>query len=96
MAKNDKERFFSRKDFDIALFASVFSGIYNVYYESGDDGPAYRDMVAMGDRLLQDKSVAPLNVAFAEYRQDIVTSDREAAAFAAAYAIYEKRYGQAA
>lgn len=86
------KKFWEREDFDIALFTSVFYGIYNVYYESGDDGPMYRTMVTMGDDLLKDSEAKPFITMFANYRQDMVTSDREAASLAAAYEIYRKHY----
>ena len=84
------KKFWEREGFDIALFAAVFSGVYNVYYESGDYGRMYDVMVNRGDGILNDEGDKPIVKAFCEYRQDYVTSDREAAALAVTYGIFEK------
>ncbi|MBQ8713113.1 MAG: hypothetical protein IJ551_09900 [Prevotella sp.] len=86
------KKFWEREGFDIALFAAVFSGVYNVYYDSCDYGREYDAMVIRGDQLLQDSEAKPLLTMFANYRMDIVTSDREAAALAVTYGIFERRY----
>lgn len=84
------KKFWEREDFDIAMFAAVFNGVYGVLYETCDYGPGYRSMLERGDRLLQDKGAAPVVKLFNEHRQDYVSSDREAAAFAVTYGIYER------
>jgi hypothetical protein len=86
------ETFFSSKDFDIELFAQVLAGIYSVYYNSGDYGEEYTNMIWKGISLSQDKENKPLMEALAHCRQDLLTSDRELASFAATYEIFNKRF----
>lgn len=86
------KKFWEREGFDIALFAAVFNGVYQVYYDSGDNGREYEAMVTRGDGILNDEGDDPIVKAFCEYRQDYVTSDREAAALAVTYGIFESVY----
>jgi len=86
------ETFFSSKNFDIELFAQVLAGIYSVYYNSGDYGEEYTNMIWKGISLFQDKENKPLMEALAHCRQDLLTSDRELASFAATYEIFNKRF----
>ena len=84
------EKFWEREGFDIALFAAVFSGVYKVYYDSGNYGEEYIGMVWKGDALWRDRENAPLAKMFATYISDVPTSDRELATFAVTYDIFEK------
>jgi hypothetical protein len=86
------ETFFGSKDFDIELFAQVLAGIYSVYYNSCDYGEEYTNMIWKGISLSQDKENKPLVEALAHCRQDLLTSDRELASFAATYEIFNKRF----
>lgn len=83
-------KFWEREDFDIALFAAVMNGVYKVYYDSCDYGEEYTVMIWKGGALWRDKQNIELAKMYADYVQDAPTSDRELAAFAAAYDIFEK------
>lgn len=64
-----------------------FNEVYSFIYDNEDNIPNYHQMVALGDKMIRtnDKFV----VDFIQYRGDILSSDREVAAFAyAALGIY--------
>lgn len=64
-----------------------FNEVYSFIYDSEDKIPNYQDMIALGDKMIRshDKFVED----FIRYRGDILSSDREVAAFAyAALGIY--------
>ena len=90
------QKFWERKDFDIALFTITFRYFYKAFYETCYNGKEFRERVAQGDKLLRDRSLTPLLVAFNDYRKDILTSDREVAAFAVTYGVYHQRFSCAA
>lgn len=92
MANNKSPKFFEHKDFDIALFVNVLHGIYKVYYDSCDYGEEYKNMIWKGIALTRDNDNAPLLCSYTDYSNDVLTSDRELAAFAVTYEIYQKRY----
>ena len=85
-------KFFEQESFDIALFVSVFRGVYDVYYNSGNEGEEYYAQVKKGWNLLNDEEVFPLIHEYMNWTQDIITSDRESASFAVTYSIFEERY----
>lgn len=86
------KKFWERKEFSIERFAKIFREVYDVYYdapyEQTDEGERWRE----GDRLMQDPDNAPLLRAYVDYCGDIFTSDRELAAFAITYGIYQQVY----
>ena len=86
------KKFFLREDFDIRMFCAVFAGVYKLLYDCCDNGPDYEGKVDEGDRLLKDPTNAPLLKAYASVQYDVPTSDREVAAMAVTYGIFEKRY----
>lgn len=69
---------------DLTKLGNEFVAAYNDYYDNGDVGD-FDDMLAKGLELTADKELDPLLCEFAAYRHDILTSDRELAAFAKAY-----------
>lgn len=86
------KKFWERKGFDIKTFTQTFGGIYSLYYAN-----SYREtdevyMTRVGDRLLKDPENKPLLNMLAECRMDILTSDREVAAFAVTYGVYQQRF----
>lgn len=92
MVKNKTPKFFEHDGFDIALFVSVLNGIYKVYYDSCDYGEEYKNMIWKGIALTRDNDNAPLLRSYTDYSNNVLTSDRELAAFAVTYGIYQKRY----
>lgn len=87
-----KKKFWEREDFDIALFASVFNGVYTLCYEcvNESDSKVFDAHRQDGDAMMYNAEVAPLVKAFCDYRQDGCTSDREVAAFAITYGMFWK------
>lgn len=81
------KKFWEREDFDIALFASVFNGVYTLCYEcvNENDSKTFEAYRQDGDAMMYNAEVAPLVKAFCDYRQDGCTSDREVAALAMTY-----------
>lgn len=69
---------------DLTKLSNEFVAAYNDYYDNGDVGD-FDDMLAKGLELTANKELDPLFCEFAVYRHDILTSDRELAAFAKAY-----------
>lgn len=69
---------------DLTKLSNEFVAAYNDYYDNGDVGD-FDDMLAKGLELTANKELDPLLCEFAVYRHDILTSDRELAAFAKAY-----------
>ena len=84
------KKFWEREGFDIALFVAVFNGVYQVYYDSGDYGEEYMGMVWKGGALWRNPDNTELAKTYVDYLQDAPTSDRELAAFAVTYGIFEK------
>lgn len=62
------------------MVMNKFNEVYTFLYNNEDKIPNYKDMVALGDRMIgtHDKFVTD----FIKYRGDFLTSDREVAAFA--------------
>ena len=84
------KKFWEREDFDIALFASVFNGVYQLCYEcvNAGDSKTYDAHFQDGDAMMYNAEIAPLVKAFSDYRQDGLTSDRELASFAITYGMF--------
>ena len=64
------------------MVMNKFNEVYTFLYNNEDKIPNYKNMVALGDRMIgtHDKFVTD----FIKYRGDFLTSDREVAAFACA------------
>ncbi len=85
------KKFWEREDFSIQRFANLYREVYNLYYYSGE-GTDEDERMDEGWALCQDAQNAPLLKAYTDYMDDIFTSDRELAAFAVTYGIYERVY----
>ena len=83
--------FWEREDFDIAMFYAVFQGIYNLFYDGRIEEPIR--LVRRYDEVSSSHKYDKLHEMLANFRHDIITSDREAAAFVVACDIYDIRYG---
>ena len=77
---------------EMKAFHNAFLSAYDNYYNNGDAGD-FDEMMEKGDAILRDKEYAPLLADFANYRLDILTSDREVAAFAKAYTKFCRKPG---
>ena len=85
------KKFWEREDFDIAMFYAIFQGIYDLFYNNHVDEPDV--LWKRYDAMSKSGKYNALMSKLADFRYDIVTSDREAAAFVVACDIYERRYG---
>ena len=86
------KRFWEREEFRIELFVAIFRQVYDLYYDAPEGQTDEREMTVEGDRLMQDAENAPLLKAYAAHEQDVPTSDREVAAFAVTYGVFQGRY----
>ena len=64
-----------------------FNAAYTFLYEYGDNTPAYNAAVEDFDKKVKNKrsKFYKMVCSFIEFRRDIISSDREAAAFMIAY-----------
>lgn len=83
-----KKLFFEHDDFNIAIFIKVLDGVYTTLY---DYFSTPGELILEGEKLIKDESLKPLLKRLIEYRQDILTSDRELAAFAITYEIFSQK-----
>lgn len=75
---------------DVVLFTSFFEAQYQYLYNGGDrDTERYRDEIRRFDEIYSKKEKAFVGE-FAKYREDIISSDREAAAFTRAFENFKK------
>ena len=88
------KKFWEREGFSIKTFAQIFTGVYDLYYDAPCEQTDEHAMMLEGDRLMQDKANVPLLKMLAGYRHDVLTSDREVAAFAVTYNLYQQRYNK--
>lgn len=65
----------------IEKFAEQFKKEYEFLYDNYDRVAGYNEAVDAFDAFIQDEQRAAFVGEFAKYRQDMITSDREAAAF---------------
>jgi len=86
------KKFWEREGFSIKTFAQIFTGVYDLYYDARYEQTDEDAMMLEGARLMQDKTNVPLLKMLADYRQDILTSDREVASFAVTYNLYLTRF----
>lgn len=74
----------------IAMFEGFFNEQYMVLYRGGNlDTERYRDEVRRFDEIYL-KTEKDFIAKFAKYREDIITSDREAAAFTRAFENFQR------
>lgn len=67
---------------DLKELLDVFGDEYERIYEAdgrGEEVVGYHEMLAFGDMLIDERE--DLVVPFVRYRQDVLSSDREVAAF---------------
>jgi len=74
-------------DINIHRFANKFSDVYDFLYTHHDKVAGFKEAMTVGDWFIQNYPTFTRN--FTDYRGDILSSDREVAAFAyAALGIY--------
>lgn len=72
--------------YDMKALYEKFSSEYEYLYDADVEGievAGYRDAMAYGDQLINEHH--PVVKQFAQYRQDVLSSDREVAAFGFAF-----------
>lgn len=75
---------------NIALFTNFFNAQYQYLYDGGDrDTERYQNEIRRFDEVYLKKENAFVRE-FAKYREDIISSDREAAAFTRAFENFKK------
>ena len=81
--------FFQSDDFSYKKFTNLMGCIYGAFhaYWSGEEDE-FRSLVKQGDSIIRNEVFKPFLNEVANYREDFIISDREVAAFAAAFIIY--------
>ena len=66
---------------DIKIFAEKFGNEYEFLYDHSDRVAGYQEAVTAFDTLIQYQDFKAFVCEFNRYREDFISSDREAAAF---------------
>lgn len=74
------------KNINIEQFTKEFQKEYNFLYDNNDNVAGYREAVEFGDKFMTEHN--DFVGEFTKYRGDLLTSDREVAAFAFALEKY--------
>ena len=81
--------FFQSDNFDCQKFTKLMSYIYGAFYDSwSGEEDEFRSLVKQGDSIIRNEVFKPFLNEVANYREDFISSDREVAAFAAAFIIF--------
>lgn len=76
---------------DLKTFNDLYTKEYNWLYKNNDDVIGYEDACRAFDVIInRNKSIVEFLTRFNEFREDIISSDREAAAFVFALEDMEK------
>lgn len=81
--------FFQSDKFSYKKFTKLMGYIYDAFYDSwSEEEDEFRSLVRQGDSIIESEAFKPFLVEVANHRGDIISSDREVAAFAAAFIIF--------
>lgn len=81
--------FFQYDNFSYEKFTKLMAHIYEAFYNSwSEEEDEFRSLVKQGDSIIKSEAFKPFLVEVANHRGDIISSDREVAAFAAAFIIF--------
>lgn len=81
--------FFQSDKFNYRRFTNLMACIYDAFYESWDEEEdEFRSLVKQGDSIIRNEAFKPFINEVITHRGDIISSDREVAAFAAAFIIF--------
>ena len=86
------KKFWERSEFRMEQFVKLFHLVYDLYYTAPYEQTDEHAMMLEGERLMQDADNVPLLKAYVDCTGDIFTSDRELAALAVTYGVYQSRY----
>ena len=81
--------FFQSDKFSYKKFTKLMAHIYDAFYDSwSEEGDEFRSLVKQGDSIIRNEVFKPFLVEVTNRRGDVISSDREVAAFAAAFIIF--------
>lgn len=81
--------FFQSDNFDCQKFTKLMGYIYDAFYDSwSGEEDKFRSLVKQGDSIIRNEVFKPFLVEVTNRRGDVISSDREVAAFAAAFIIF--------
>ena len=81
--------FFQSDNFNCQKFTKLMGYIYEAFYNSwSEEEDEFRSLVKQGDSIIRNEVFKPFLIEVTNRRGDISSSDREVAAFAAAFIIF--------
>lgn len=81
--------FFQSDNFSYKNFTKLMAYIYEAFYNSwSGEEDEFRSLVKQGDSIIRNEVFKPFLVEVTNHRGDFISSDREVAAFAAAFIIF--------
>lgn len=81
--------FFQSDKFSYRKFTKLMAYIYEAFYSTwNEEEDEFRSLVKQGDSIIKNEAFKPFINEVANRRGDVITSDREVAAFAAAFIIF--------
>ena len=81
--------FFQSDNFNCQKFTKLMGYIYEAFYNSwSEEEDEFRSLVKQGDSIIRNEVFKPFLIEGTNHRGDIISSDREVAAFAAAFIIF--------
>lgn len=81
--------FFQSDKFSYKKFTKLMAYIYEAFYNSwNEDEDEFRSLVKQGDSIIRNEVFKPFLNEVITHRGDVISSDREVAAFAAAFIIF--------
>lgn len=81
--------FFQSDKFSYKKFTKLMAYIYEAFYNSwSEEEDEFRSLVKQGDSIIRNEVFQPFLIEVTKYHGDVISSDREVAAFAAAFIIF--------
>ena len=81
--------FFQSDKFSYKKFTKLMGYIYGAFYASwSEEEDEFRSLVKQGDSIIRNEVFKPFLIEVTKHRGDVISSDREVAAFAAAFIIF--------
>lgn len=81
--------FFQSDNFNCQKFTKLMAHIYDAFYESwSEEEDEFRSLVKQGDSIIRNEAFKPFLIEVKKHRGDVISSDREVAAFAATFIIF--------
>ena len=81
--------FFQSDKFSYKKFTKLMAHIYDAFYDSwSEEEDEFRSLVKQGDSIIRNEVFKPFLIEVTNRRGDVISSDREVAAFAATFIIF--------